>query len=135
MACLTPAGQAHGAAVTTIEGLADSMRRGDRQIGRSPNPQQREVDPQFPTPSSQLPSLHPLQQAFIANAAVQCGYCIPGMLMAGAKLLDEYPHPTLEQAQVALSGNICRCTGYRKILDAVMDAAGENSGVGMHKSE
>src|SRR5581483_1590727 len=59
--------------------------------------------------------LHPLQQAFI-----QCGFCIPGMLMAGAKLFDEYPHPDLDQVRVALSGNICRCTGYRKILDAMM---------------
>ena len=106
MACLTPAGQAHGAHVTTIEGLAGAGEA----------------------------ALHPLQSAFIRNAAVQCGFCIPGMIMAGAKLLDECPQPTIEQAQVALSGNICRCTGYRKILDAVMDAAQE-SGVRGQKSE
>jgi xanthine dehydrogenase iron-sulfur cluster and FAD-binding subunit A len=96
MACLVPAPQAHGAHITTIEGLAAHQ-----------------------TPDA---ALHPLQQTFIACGAVQCGYCIPGMLMAGAKLLEEYPQPDLARVQVALSGNICRCTGYRKILDAVRQA-------------
>jgi carbon-monoxide dehydrogenase small subunit len=67
--------------------------------------------------------LHPLQQAFLDNAAVQCGYCTPGMLMASKALLDRNPNPNEEQVRIWLAGNLCRCTGYDKIVKAVMDAA------------
>ena len=132
MSCLTPAPQAYGAEITTIEGLAaqtvnDEHRTMKNQLRSQVGGQivysgrEVEIDLSFVVGRSLL---HPLQQAFIANPAVQCGYCIPGILMAGAKLLDEHSHPDLDQIQVALSGNICRCTGYQKILDAVIAAAG-----------
>lgn len=102
MSCLVPAVQAHNSTITTIEGLSAEGAAEGAAYGAE---------------------LHPLQQAFIDCGAVQCGFCIPGMLMAGAKLLQERPHPSLDETLVALSGNICRCTGYRKILDAVGRAA------------
>ena len=69
------------------------------------------------------PRLHPLQQAFMDHFAAQCGYCTPGMLMAAKALLDKNPTPTRAEVVEAISGNICRCTGYEAIIDAVLDAA------------
>ena len=68
--------------------------------------------------------LHPVQQAFVDNGAVQCGFCTPGLLVAVHDLLAREPHPGDQEIREALAGNLCRCTGYEKILDAVRDAAG-----------
>lgn len=68
-------------------------------------------------------SLHPLQRAFLAQSAVQCGFCTPGMIVSAAALLRENPDPTESDVRKALAGNLCRCTGYRQIVDAVRDAA------------
>ncbi|MDE0113027.1 MAG: (2Fe-2S)-binding protein [Albidovulum sp.] len=69
------------------------------------------------------PSLHPLQQAFIDGFAAQCGYCTPGMLLAAKTLLDRNPNPAREEIAEAISGNLCRCTGYAPIIDAILSAA------------
>lgn len=91
-ACLVLAAEADGASVTTVEGL--------EQHGR----------------------LSRLQQAFLSAGAVQCGFCIPGMVMAAHALVQRYPHPTREQVQEGLAGNLCRCAGYEQILEAVQVA-------------
>ncbi len=92
-ACLMLAPEADGSEITTIEGMA---RNGD---------------------------LHPVQQSFIEAGGVQCGFCTPGMIMAAKALLDGNPRPTLEDVRLGLAGNLCRCTGYAKIYEAVLAAA------------
>jgi carbon-monoxide dehydrogenase small subunit len=91
--CLMMAAQVNDAEVTTIEGLA---RDGQ---------------------------LHPLQQAFLDYGAAQCGFCIPGMLLSAKDFLDENSHPTEEEVREALLGNLCRCTGYKKQVEAILSAA------------
>jgi carbon-monoxide dehydrogenase small subunit len=91
--CLVFAGELSGAEIVTIEGL---------KIG---------------------PELDPIQKAFVQDGGAQCGYCTPGMLIMSKALLEENPHPTEEEIRFALSGNLCRCTGYAKIIEAVQDAA------------
>ena len=91
--CLVPIAQADGAQITTIEGLAGDGR------------------------------LHPLQEAFLACGGAQCGICTPGMILAAVHLLEKQPRPTLEQIKEGLSGNLCRCTGYMQIFEAVSKAA------------
>ncbi len=91
--CLTVAWMAAGKEVTTISGLGD------------------------------LDSPHPLQQAFAETGAAQCGYCIPGIIIAAKAIIDENPEPSEDDIRLGLSGNLCRCTGYTKIFEAIADAA------------
>jgi len=69
--------------------------------------------------------IHLIQQKFIEDGAIQCGFCTPAMVLAGKALLDENPHPTREEIQLAISGILCRCTGYRQIIEAVLDVTGQ----------
>ncbi len=92
--CLTLAVEAHQREITTIEGMAKNLNE-----------------------------LHPIQQAFVDNHAVQCGFCTGGMIMSAKHLLDRNPHPSEDEIRQSLSGNLCRCTGYVKIVGAIGDAA------------
>ena len=92
-ACLLLAVEVDGKKITTIEGLADGE------------------------------NLHPVQQAVIDYGAMQCGFCIPGMILSAKALLDETPHPTEEQVRDAIAGNLCRCTGYAKIVQAILSVS------------
>jgi len=96
--CVLPAGRADGAAVETIEGLGSQD------------------------------DLHPVQAAFVDNTALQCGFCIPGMIMRSKAFLAENPDPTEQEVREGLSENLCRCTGYKKIVEAVLDAADRMDG-------
>ena len=93
LSCLIPAVKADGAEILTVEGMA-------RESG-----------------------LHPLQQAFWEEGAVQCGYCTPGMLLSAKALLDENPEPSVEDVKIGISGNLCRCTGYAKIVRAIQNVS------------
>jgi carbon-monoxide dehydrogenase small subunit len=92
-ACLTLAVEADGRQITTIEGIADGSE------------------------------LSPLQQKFVDHGAIQCGFCTPGMIMSAAALLEENPNPTEDEVRMGIAGNICRCTGYTKIVEAILDTS------------
>jgi carbon-monoxide dehydrogenase small subunit len=100
LSCLTLAATVKGRKILTIEGMAKGN------------------------------TLRPLQRLFIEEGAVQCGFCTPGMILSAKALLDKYPNPTREDVKSALAGNLCRCTGYVKIIHAVLAAAETKKGTG-----
>lgn len=117
-ACLVAAGQVQGRTVDTVEGLADyAKRRAGGAGGTDPD-----AAAQW-RPGQAATELCPVQRAFIDAGAVQCGFCTPGLLVAADELLERNADPTDADIREALSGNLCRCTGYEKILDAVRLAA------------
>ncbi len=95
--CLTLAASMEGKHITTIEGVMDQDR------------------------------LHPLQEAFIKHNAMQCGFCTPGLVLSAKALLDENPSPTEDEIKTAISGNLCRCTGYQQVIEAIQEVVADNT--------
>ncbi|MFF5023599.1 (2Fe-2S)-binding protein [Streptomyces collinus] len=132
-ACLVAAGQAEGRDIVTVEGLADFARlraEGGCASGACGTTLDEAEGRQAGGTDSQTgegTELAPIQQAFIDAGAVQCGFCTPGLLVAADEMLERNPNPTDADIREALSGNLCRCTGYEKIMDAVRLAAARQS--------
>jgi carbon-monoxide dehydrogenase small subunit len=120
-ACLVAAGQAEGREVVTVEGLADHARA--RAAGTAQGTSVDAARRWEAHPDGGDGALAPVQQAFLDAGAVQCGFCTPGLLVAADELIERNPEPSDADIREALSGNLCRCTGYEKILDAVRLAA------------
>lgn len=130
--CLVAAGQAEGREVVTVEGLAEYAQR--RSCGTAAGPCGTSLDEARrwgakgqDSQTGEGTELSPVQQAFIDAGAVQCGFCTPGLLVAADEMLERNPTPTDADIREALSGNLCRCTGYEKIMDAVRLAAARQS--------
>ncbi|GAA3846077.1 (2Fe-2S)-binding protein [Streptomyces lannensis] len=128
--CLVAAGQVEGREVVTVEGLADHARQracgsdaGGTSLDEAKQWQAEGADSQ----TGEGVELSPIQQAFIDAGAVQCGFCTPGLLVAADEMLEHNPDPSDADIREALSGNLCRCTGYEKIMDAVRLAAARQS--------
>ncbi|GHI02568.1 oxidoreductase [Streptomyces cellostaticus] len=125
--CLVAAGQVEGREVVTVEGLADYAK--ERSCGTGAcgttlqDAQQWQAKPASDSQTGEGTELSPIQQAFIDAGAVQCGFCTPGLLVAADEMLEHNPNPSDADIREALSGNLCRCTGYEKIMDAVRLAA------------
>ncbi|MBK3568086.1 MULTISPECIES: (2Fe-2S)-binding protein [unclassified Streptomyces] len=129
--CLVAAGQAEGREVVTVEGLADYAKQRAEHGSCATGACGTSVDeakgwqakPPLDSQTGEGTQLAPIQQAFIDAGAVQCGFCTPGLLVAADEMLEHNPNPTDADIREALSGNLCRCTGYEKIMDAVRLAA------------
>ncbi|MET7760065.1 (2Fe-2S)-binding protein [Streptomyces sp. NPDC005389] len=129
--CLVAAGQVEGREVVTVEGLAEFAKERSEHAGCASGAcgtsldaaKKWEARPGQDSQTGEGVELSPIQQAFIDAGAVQCGFCTPGLLVAADEMLERNPSPTDADIREALSGNLCRCTGYEKILDAVRLAA------------